>query len=418
MNTSRFFKITFIVFILVQSIALLVLAYTPTAVFGQADYTTGEANRGADATADSFSFPLGISLDADGGFYVADRENHRVLYFANDGDSIADKVYGQFGDFNAHISNNNGNGNSGRASADSLSMPTAVGVDSQGGLYITDRDNHRVLYFANDSDTTADRVYGQYGNFNTNMTNNDSTINYGEPGADNLGTYILGLVVDKQDGIYVSDSSNHRVLYYANDGDTTADKVYGQWDDFTYGQRNNDGTGHRGEPSANSLNFPRGLVMDANNGLYIADRDNNRILYFADDGDTTADKVYGQFGDFTTNIESNDGNGAVGTPSADNFSHPKAVGIGPAGGLYVADTLHHRVVWFANDGDTIADGVAGQAMDMTAGLANNDGSGASGAPSIDGLNGPQGIVVSPDGTIYLSDTGNNRVLIINCPDWS
>ena len=39
--------------------------------------------------------------------------------------------------------------------------PTAFcRADSRGGLYVADRDNHRVLYFANDGDTTADWVFG------------------------------------------------------------------------------------------------------------------------------------------------------------------------------------------------------------------------------------------------------------------
>jgi NHL repeat len=418
MTIKRLLKIVLLLAaVYVFSLPLLVLAYTPVAVYGQADYTSSTPNRGGQASAETFFTPLGLTLDAEGGLYVADRDNHRVLYFANDGNQAADRVDGQHGDLAAHIANNDGSGNSGRASADSLNMPTAVALDSAGGLYVTDRDNHRVLYFANDGNTTADRVYGQFGNFNTNMTNNDSTANYGDPSADNFGTYILGIAVDGGDGLYVSDSSNHRVLYFANDGNTTADRVYGQWDSLTMGVRNNDGTGRMGTPSANSLNFPRGLAIDSNDALYVADRDNNRVLHFYNDGDTTADRVYGQFGDFTTNVESNDGTGNVGIASADNLSHPKALAVGPAGGLYVTDAFHHRVLWFANDNDTTADGSAGQFMSMASGVANNDGSGGSGAAAADNLNEPQGIVVAPDGRIFVADSRNHRVLMIDCPEW-
>lgn len=414
-----YFRRLFTMLVLLVCLAVLVhtaLAYTTLLVIGQPDYASGARNAGGDASGETLNTPLGVALDRDGGLYIADRDNHRVLYYAADGDTTADRVYGQHGDFTAHISNNDGNGNSGAPSADSLSMPTAVALDSSGGLYVTDRDNHRVLYYADDGDTTADRVYGQYGRFNTNMTNNDGTVNYGEPSADNFGTYILGIAVDGADGLYVSDSSNHRVLYFAPDGDTTADRVYGQWDRFDTGVRNNDGGGLPGTPSADSLNFPRGLAVHPS-GLYVADRDNNRILFFRNDGDTTADRVYGQFGDFTTNLESNDGNGGSGDPSPDNLSHPKAIAIGPAGGLYVADTLHNRVLYFRSDGDTTANGVYGQPRTLTAGAANNDGSGASGAPNADNLNGPQGIVVAPDGRFYVADTGNHRVLLVECPQW-
>ena len=413
-RTSKFALLVFLLLVFGLSTAR---AYTPLMVFGQPDFDSGSANRGGQAGADTLNTPLGLAVDANGGLYVADRNNHRVLHYANDGDATADQVYGQFGDFSAHIANNDGTGNSGAPSADNLNMPLAVGVDSRGGLYVADRDNHRVLYFANDGNTTADRVYGQFGSFSVNMTNNDGTGNYGEPSADNLGTYVLGLVVDQQDGLYVSDSTNHRVLYYANDGDTTADRVYGQFGSFTSGVRNNDGTGRLGSPSADSLNFPRGLALDVSGGLYVADRDNNRLLYFVNDGDTTADRVYGQFGSFVTNVESNDGAGNVGAPSADNLSHPKAVAVGPLGGLYVADTLHNRLLYFANDGDTTADGSAGQFKDFTTGVPNNDGTGNPGVVSINNLNGPQGIIVRPDAKFYVSDTGNHRVLLVECPTW-
>lgn len=355
MQISIFLRIT--KFLLILLILLLVSipivhAYTPVNIYGQADFTSNGVNRGGGAGADTFNTPLGITLDAEGGLYVADRDNHRVLYFANDGN------------------------------------------------------------------TSADRVYGQAGNFGTNMVNNDGAGNYGEPTENNFGAYILGITIDSDDGIYVSDSSNHRILYFANDGDTTADRVYGQWDNFNTDTRNNDGTGRIGATSANSLNFPRGLAVDATNGLYVADRDNNRILYFANDGNTSADRVFGQYGDFTTNIESNDGGGNSGAPNADNLSHPKSMAIGPNGGLYITDTLHHRILYFANDGDTTADGSGGQFSNFETGVANNDGNGNSGSTSMDNVNGPQGIVIDANGLIYVSDTNNNRVLVIECQAWA
>ena len=392
MSTSRIVRLMkyFVPLIFVLALAVsAVYAYNPVRVYGQADMASVAANRGGAASAETLYYPLGSAVDASGGFYVADRNNHRVLYFANDGDSIADQVYGQHGDMTAHVANNDGTGNSGASSADNLNMPTAVAVDSTGGIFVTDRDNHRVLYFAADGDTAADRVYGQAGNFATNMVNNNGSGVYGEPGPDNFSTYILGIAVDSTDGIYVSDSASHRVLYFANDGNTTADRVYGQWDNLNWGVRNNDGAGSIGAPSANSLNFPRGVTVDASDGLYIADRDNNRVLYFANDGDTVADRVYGQNGDFTTNAE--------GGATLDTLAHPKDMGVGPNGGLYVSDSFQHRILYFANDGDTTADG---SSADFGA-----------------QVNEPGGIVVLPDGNFYVSDTLNNRVLLVECPEW-
>lgn len=195
----------------------------------------------------SHNYPLGITVDPEGGIYIAVRNNHRVLFFASDGNAVADRVYGQLGSFTAHIANNNGAGNSGGPSANNLTNPTGVALDSKGGIFVNDRDNHRVLHFPKGV-TTGDRVYGQFGSFQGAMTNNDGGGNYGEPS------------FDKDDGLYVSDAANHRVLYFANDGDTTADRVYGQWGNMTTGLRNSDGNGRMGGPNARSLNFPRGLA--------------------------------------------------------------------------------------------------------------------------------------------------------------
>ena len=388
--------------------AIGVYAQPPAAaVYGQADFTSSQANRGGPASAETLNYPLGLLVDGAGGLYVADRNNHRVLYFAPDGDTVADHVYGQHGDLTAHIVNNDGSGNSGGASANNLAMPTGIVLDSAGGLFVADRDNRRVLYFAPDGDTTADRVYGQYGNFNTNMINNDGSGNYGEPGRENFSAFILGITIDSQDGLYVSDSASHRILYFANDGDTVADRVYGQWDTFTSGVRNNDGDGRIGPANARSLNFPRGLAVDASDGLYVADRDNNRILYFANDGDTVADRVFGQYDNLDSNVPANDGSGASGAPSVQNLIQPKAVVVDASSGIWIADSLQHRILYFANDGDTVADRVFGQAGSFTTGAVN-----ANGGPGPETFSLPQGLALDAAGQLYVSDTGNNRVLVI------
>lgn len=402
---------------LTLSLVLLCLANPAHAqsitVFGQPNAASNAPGHGAT----TLNFPLGVAVNASGGLYVADRNNHRVLYYANDGNATADKVYGQHGKLDSYIANFDGQGGSGLPSADSLSSPTYAALDKSGGLYVADRDNHRVLYYAPDGDTTADRVYGQFGSFRLNVTNNDGSgllSGVGSPSADNLGVYALTIAVDSNDALYIADSSNHRVLFFAPDGNTTADRVYGQRGNFGTGVKNADDAGQSGMPSADTLNFPRGMAFAPDGGIYIADRDNNRVLYFAPDGNTTADRVYGQFGKLDSAVANNDGNGATGAASAQNLTSPRALTLDAKGGLYVADSGNHRVLYFAPDGDATADWVFGQFGSFTSGVANNDGSGASGQPSADNLAGIQGLALV-DGKLYLSDTNNNRVLVIPAP---
>lgn len=377
-----------------------------TLVYGQPDFASAAVGHDANG----LSFPLGIAVDASGGVYLADRNNHRVLYYAPDGNTTADRVYGQHGNLNTYIVNYDGVGGSGAPSADTLNNPTYVALDNAGGVYIADRDNHRVLYYAPGNDTTADRVFGQSGSMTLNSVNSDGSgllSGVGLPSADNLGVFALTIAVDPANGLYISDSSNHRVLYYAPDGDTTADRVFGQFGSYSTAAKNNDGAGGYGSPGTESLNFPRGIAFDSAGGLYIADRDNHRVLYFAADGDTTADRVYGQGGSFTSGAP-NMGTGVV---SADTLASPRALVVDDAGGLYVADAGNNRVLYFAADGDTTADWVFGQAGSFSTGVANNDGAGASGAPSASSLSGIQGMALFA-GNLYLSDTNNNRVLVV------
>ncbi|MEP7292571.1 MAG: NHL repeat-containing protein [Chloroflexota bacterium] len=397
----RLLKRILAVAVLFLALTLPVSAQEAVTLFGQPNLTSTQSGH----SAAGLNFPLGITVDGSGGFYVADRNNHRVLFFANDGDATADRVYGQHGSFDAYTSNYDGVGGSGNPSADSLSMPTVVTLAPDGSIYVTDRDNHRVLHYP-EGTTTADRVYGQFGSFVMNPPNNNGIGGSGVPSADNIGVFTLGVIADVGGVFYAADSSNNRVLYFANDGDTTADRVYGQFGAFTTGTLNNDGTGQTGAPSADSLNFPRGMALDETGGLFVADRENNRVLYFASDGDTTADRVYGQFGDFTANLENNDGSGGTGLVSADSLSHPKAIALAPDGGIYIADSINSRILYYALDGDTTADWVYGQA-DFSSRADNRGGQAGSGT-----LNQPQSIAVGPDGRLYIADTGNNRVLVV------
>src|ERR1017187_10222297 len=105
---------------------------------------------------------------------------------------------------------------------------------------------------------------------------------------------------------------------------TTADVVYGQLGSFTTNTQNNGGV------SANSLYSPEVIALDSSGNLYVADTGNHRVLFYPS-GSTTATRVYGQGGSFTTN---NVNNGGV---SANSLEDPWGVALDSSGNLYVAD---------------------------------------------------------------------------------
>ena len=128
--------------------------------------------------------------------------------------------------------------------------------------------------------------------------------------------------MDGSGNLYVADYYNNRVLYYPA-GSTTATKVYGQGGSFTTN------TANKGGISANSLYEPFTEVLDTSGNLYIFDAGNNRVL--ENKYNSSASKVYGQGGNFTTNTANNGG------ISASSLDNPSGGVFDKNGNLYVAD---------------------------------------------------------------------------------
>ncbi|HSW44540.1 MAG TPA: NHL repeat-containing protein, partial [Phycisphaerae bacterium] len=254
----------------------------PDLIIGQPD--TFSNTPGTDA--ESLYLPTSLAVDARGGLYVADRENNRVLWFDRpfETDSRADRVFGQ----PAMVSREPNNGG---VSARSLNRPEGVAVDVRGNLYVADTRNHRVLRFdqPTTSDTAADVVWGQ---------GNDFTIGneFGglEVRADTF-SYPFGLDLRGDGLMAVADTNNHRVLLFdvlAPDS-RAATRVLGQAGDFA-GREDN-----RGGCSAASLSGPEGVAFRGK-GLFVSDTANCRIVYYGEvtSGDSQAEHVYGQEGSF------------------------------------------------------------------------------------------------------------------------
>jgi hypothetical protein len=338
---------------------------TAAVVYGQfGNFTTNTANNGGLGAA-SIAQPYHVVADTTGGLYVADYQNNRVLFFPS-GSSTAARVYGQGGSFAS------GTSNLGGVSATSLSGPSALALDAGGNLYIADNSNNRVLFYPAGS-TTATRVYGQGGAFTTNAQNN------GGSGANNLSSP-SGVAVDAGGNVYIADTGNSRVQFYAGTS-TTATRTYGFGFPFT---------------SAGGLNGPTSIAVDAGGNLYVGDSANNRVLYFPS-GSTTATRVYGQGGAFNTSTANNGG------ISATSLRFPRIGGLDANGNLYVADQQNHRVLFFPA-GSTTATRVYGQAGNFTTATSNNGGVGA------DSLSMPVGVAIGNGGMLYVAELNNNRVL--------
>ncbi len=133
---------------------------------------------------------------------------------------------------------------------------------------------------------------------------------------------------------------------------------------------------------------PWGVAMDTGGTLYVADAgDNNRLLYRWLDGE------------FHVLAGGREGF-ADGRGEAAEFNTPSGLALDRHGNLYVADTGNHaiRKVTPLGEVTTLAgDGVAGFA----------DGVGRQAR-----FDGPMGVAVGEDGRVYVADTWNDRIRVI------
>lgn len=277
-------------------------------------------------------------------------------------------------------------------SASGLSFPSGLVIDpASGKLFVSSGGQHRILRFADPSSLSnganAEAVFGQ----------EDFSGNVGGTAAAKLNSPI-GLHIDGSGRLWVADYQNHRVLMFEGaadlDSGAAADLVLGQ-SDFT--------TAIEGT-SATAMRTPVGVFVDAEENLWVADFGNHRVLKFADISSLTngaaATTVLGQ-PDFAIRT--------AGT-SAVKMAGPSGVAVDAAGRLWVADQTNRRVLRFdaaasLADG-AAADGVLGQ-PDFT---AKNTGI------SAQEFDRPTGPVFDAEGTLYLTDFFNNRVLYFRTPE--
>ena len=206
----------------------------------------GFTGDGGAATSARLNRPNGVALDAEGNLYIADRDNHRVRMVDSDGDITTTAGTGTPGY----------GGDGGPATSAMLRTPNDVTVDSNGTLYIADRDNHRVRRVGTNGVITTVAGTGTLGFSGDDGIATDAQLN--KP---------YGISVDGQGRIYIADTDNHRIRMIDLDG--TIVTIAG------------DGTAGNGQDDVLALetqfNAPFGIAADPNGHVFIADNNNHRV---------------------------------------------------------------------------------------------------------------------------------------------
>ncbi len=274
---------------------------------------TGEQGFGGDggpATSALLDSPEGIALDAAGNLYFADSGNHRIR------EVTAGVIATIAGTGTCGYS-----GDGGPAVAAALCLPTAIAVDSAGGVYIADTNNYRIRKIAGTAISTV------AGNGLQSFSGDG-----GQATAAGLDSP-FGVAVDSDFNIYIADTYNQRVRMVAY-GTGIIGTIAGTGvKSFTFD----------GAAATAALALPTGIAVDSRATVYLADSDNNRIRTIASAQIAT---IAG------TGDEGFSGD--TGSPASAELDTPRAVALF-GNSLTVADTENQAVrIVTANGIDTTA----------------------------------------------------------------
>lgn len=184
---------------------------------------------------------------------------------------------------------------------------------------------------------------------------------------------------DKNGDLYIADRDNNRVRKVTTGGTITT----------VAGNGKAGYSGDMGQAINASLNVPSGLAVDSMGNLFIADQENHRIRKVSTNG--TISTVAG------TGIPGFSGDSGPATKAMLNV--PVGLVVDSSGNLYIADQKNHRIREVTPNG--IISTIAGQGRAIFGG----DGGPAANAS----LSDPQAVAMDQAGSLYIADSGNNRI---------
>lgn len=288
-----------------------------TVLFDDSGLPTGAFADGA-ADVSFFWSPAGLASDAQGNVYVADTGNHAVRKISPSGTvtTIAGNGVLGFAD--------------GAGKEAAFYMPHDVAVAADGTVYVSDTLNHVI------------RKISPSGTVTTLNAASERTIEAFDGVIETTGDFAdgplakalfnepTGLALDAKGNLYVSDTGNQRIRYidFAAGTVTTAAGGGAYADNALYVE------GFYVDGAAADARFfsPKGIAVDKDGGVYIADSLNHSIRYLKDGKVMTV--IGNSAGDYGK---------ANGVDERATVDFPADVAIDRSGNLIVADMYNNKI---------------------------------------------------------------------------
>ncbi len=325
----------------------------------------GEGPDGSPALQAKLTSPFGIGFDPDGSLIFVEMTTNRLRNIDRQG--LIQTLSGD---------GSKGNSGDGELAVDAkLNGVHGLAVSVHGDIYIADTWNNRVRRI----DAKTRRITAFAGTGKKGFSGDGGPATAAEFG----GVYALAL--DEAGGkLYLADLDNRRIR--------VVDLASGLVSTAA-------GNGEKGVPTDGALAAssplidPRAVAVDGRKNVYILERSGHALRVVDKDG-----KIRTVVGDGSAG---NTGDGVSGLKA--RLNGPKHLCVDSKERVIIADTENHRIRIFDPADGTIRALV---------------GSGAKGQKGLGGpalsveLNQPHGVAIGPNGLLYIADSSNNRIVMI------
>lgn len=381
----------------------------------------------------ALSGALGLAVDANNHLWVADTGQNRIVEYDVPANWPSQPSIGSGTPLTSQVSppmiavlgqptlnpsspNTANQPNAGQPTPGPSSVYQPFGVTFNGtDLWIADTANNRILDFPQQGGgySTATRVVGQ-------LTFSYNAPNLIEGREINLtsGTTVVsvagipyaggGIAIDKNSNpphLYIADTGNNRVLCFNNayNPGTSANLVLGQTD--VYSSLINSPL-NTNTMTQTGLVAPTDVAVDANGNVWVADSGNGRVLRFPA---PFAEPAGAQIEPTVVLGQPSFVGQPIQEPTVETMGAPYGLAIFSDGSLAISDALFNRILIFkAAPGSDFQNS---QAASIVLGQTNFNSS--TGSNTATGLFTPRHISADSSDRLYVTDAGNNRLIIFS-----